>query len=177
MKLRFGKWNSMPASSVHCGPLPSLTPSTSSSHGTEDPSGRVWQTQCDLGKTRSIFHASPCCSSCCGSEKAGDCPHSLPFSAGICAVFKHQPRALCPSEVAHQPPLFPLHGMGLLPISRQTNFESLFSLHVEPPLAYSYSLGLQTFTTMISIGNLHQSSVQKPNDIFLMRKEHGQPMA
>ena len=55
----------------------------------------------------------------CGSEEAGDDPRCVPLGAWIHAVFKHQPHAMCPSEVAHrdQSPLFPLSA-----ISWKTHF-------------------------------------------------------
>lgn len=138
MKPRSRKCNSLQASSIHCSPLPSLTPSTSSGQGSEDIGYRLGQTECDLSKRRSIFHSCRHCSGCCGVEEAGEHLHCLPFSSWDHAVFKCQPHTLCPSEVAlrhHDQTLFPLFD-----IPWQTQFEAVFSLYAEHPLAHSDSL-------------------------------------
>lgn len=80
-----------------------------------------------LNVTWAKREASPCKATAlpqtcrCGSEEAGDGPQGLPHSAWIRAVFKHQPHALCPSEVAYSDqPLFPPSAT-----SRKTHYESV----------------------------------------------------
>lgn len=71
---------------------------------------KIWQTECDVGKT-SIFHSRTLWSGCHGIQAAGD--HRtvpLPFSTWIHAAFKHQPHVLCFSEVALSPLSLLFHG-------------------------------------------------------------------
>lgn len=133
----------------------------------EDTSGRISQTECNLGKTRSSFHSGPLCSGYCGIEEAGGHPHGPPFILGpdtrcVCSPAP-RPALLCGGILQSQAPS--LSTLSLSAISGQAHFEALFALP-EHTWAPSDSLRLQTFTTVIATENLDQCFSQKPNNIL-----------